>query len=102
MDRIGFIPLFLICNVLPEGRVLTSVLLESDIAYILIMAAFSLTNGYLGSLCMINAPQVIFSNMPLVSWGSMGINACVETGNNLHETVVRLQLILFSEDIGAF
>ena len=58
--RIGFIPLFLICNVLPEGRVLTSVLLESDIAYILIMAAFSLTNGYLGSLCMINAPQVIF------------------------------------------
>jgi equilibrative nucleoside transporter 1/2/3 len=57
--RIGFIPLFLICNVLPEGRVLTSVLLESDIAYILIMAAFSLTNGYLGSLCMINAPQVI-------------------------------------------
>ncbi len=78
MNRIGFIPLFLICNVLPEGRVLTSVLLESDIAYIFIMAAFSLTNGYLGSLCMINAPQVIFSSMPpLVSWGSMGINACI-------------------------
>jgi hypothetical protein len=63
--RIGFIPLFMICNVLPEGRVLTSVLLESDIAYILIMAAFSLTNGYLGSLCMINAPQVIFSSCEL-------------------------------------
>ena len=26
----------------------------------------------------------------------------VETGNNLYKTVVRLQLILFSKDIGAF
>jgi hypothetical protein len=26
----------------------------------------------------------------------------VETRNNLHATVVRLQLILFSKDIGAF
>lgn len=57
--RLGFIPLFLICNVLPEGRSLTSVLLESDTAYIIIMSAFSITNGYLGSLCMINAPQVV-------------------------------------------
>jgi equilibrative nucleoside transporter 1/2/3 len=56
--RLGFIPLFIICNVLPEGRSLTAVVLESDTAYITIMAAFSLTNGYLGSLCMINAPQV--------------------------------------------
>jgi hypothetical protein len=85
--RIGFIPLFLICNVLPEGRVLTSVLLESDIAYILIMAAFSLTNGYLGSLCMINAPQVIrvFSNIPwVVSWGSIGMNACICEAASIH------------------
>jgi hypothetical protein len=28
--------------------------------------------------------------------------AIVETRNNLHATVVRLQLILFSKDIGAF
>jgi hypothetical protein len=26
----------------------------------------------------------------------------VETGNNLYKTAVRLQLILFSKDIGAF
>lgn len=57
--RLAFIPLFLICNVMPEERSLTAVVLESDTAYILIMSAFSLTNGYLGSLCMMNAPQMV-------------------------------------------
>ncbi len=28
--------------------------------------------------------------------------SCVETGNDLYNTAVRLQLILFSKDIGAF
>lgn len=57
--RIVFIPLFLFCNLRPAKRGLTSVLFESDIAYILIMAMFSISNGYLSSMCMISGPQVV-------------------------------------------
>ena len=53
-----FIPLFLICNVRPADRNVTSVVFESDIAYIIIMALFSISNGYVGSICMISGPQV--------------------------------------------
>ena len=56
--RVCFIPLFLICNAVPDARHLTSVLLESDTAYIIIMSLFSFSNGYVGSICMICAPQV--------------------------------------------
>ena len=61
--RFVFLPLFLFCNVDPENRGLTSVLFESDTAYIIIMMLFSITNGYVGSICMISGPQVsvIFS-----------------------------------------
>jgi len=57
--RVCFIPLFLICNAVPDARHLTSVLLESDTAYIIIMSLFSFSNGYVGSICMICAPQVV-------------------------------------------
>ena len=76
-----FIPLFLICNVRPAERGLTGVYMESDIAYIIVMALFrygpsliykcslylkgwnnflfcSISNGYVGSICMMSAPQV--------------------------------------------
>jgi len=59
--RVCFIPLFLICNAAPEHRELTSVLLKSDTAYIILMSLFSISNGYLGSICMINAPQVVLN-----------------------------------------
>jgi equilibrative nucleoside transporter 1/2/3 len=60
--RICFIPLFVICNAMPGNRSLTPVLLESDTAYIIIMLLFSTTNGYLGSICMMGAPQVVLSD----------------------------------------
>ena len=56
--RFSFIVLFIFCNVKPNGRSLTSVQLESDAAYIIIMLLMSTSNGYLGSMCMISAPQV--------------------------------------------
>lgn len=59
LARFVFIPLFLICNVRPGSRNVTSVQLESDIAYIIIMALFSISNGYIGSICMISGPQVV-------------------------------------------
>ena len=81
MGRFVFIPLFLICNVRPAERGLTGVYMESDIAYIIVMALFrygpslickcslylkgwknvlfySISNGYVGSICMMSAPQV--------------------------------------------
>lgn len=57
--RFVFIPLFLLCNVRPSDRGVTSVQFESDVAYIVIMALFSITNGYVGSICMISGPQVV-------------------------------------------
>jgi len=59
--RFGFIPLFLFCNIRPAERGLTSVLFESDVAYIIIMLLFSVSNGYIGSICMICGPQVVRS-----------------------------------------
>ena len=57
--RFVFLPLFLFCNLDPDNRGLTSVLFESDIAYIVIMMLFSISNGYVGSICMISGPQIV-------------------------------------------
>jgi len=59
LARVCFIPLFLICNAAPDKRSLTPVLIESDTFYIILMTIFSVSNGYLGSLCMMNAPQTV-------------------------------------------
>lgn len=59
ISRAVFIPLFLLCNVRPQDRGLTSVQFESDIAYIVIMALFSISNGYIGGICMISGPQIV-------------------------------------------
>jgi len=61
LARFVFIPLFLICNVRPDDRGLTDVYMASDIAYIIIMALFSISNGYVGSICMMSAPQIVRS-----------------------------------------
>jgi len=57
--RIVFIPLFLFCNIRPADRGLTSVAFESDVVYIIIMLLFSVSNGYIGSICMMCGPQVV-------------------------------------------
>ncbi len=58
LARLAFIPLFLFCNVSPANRHLTGVVFASDAAYIIIMLVFSLSNGYLGCVAMMSAPQV--------------------------------------------
>merc|ERR550532_1172110 len=58
-SRFVFIPLFLFCNLNPTNRVLTYVAFESDTVYIIIMLLFSISNGYVGSICMISGPQVV-------------------------------------------
>merc|ERR1719347_333167 len=61
LARFVFIPLFLFCNIRPGSREVTSVQFESDVAYIIIMALFSISNGYVGSICMISGPQMVRS-----------------------------------------
>jgi len=59
--RFVFLPLFLFCNIRPGERGLTPVLFESDAVYIIIMLLFSVSNGYIGSICMISGPQMVRS-----------------------------------------
>jgi len=59
LARVVFIPLFLFCNIRPAERGVTFVAFESDVAYIIIMLLFSVSNGYVGSICMMSGPQVV-------------------------------------------
>ncbi|XP_054461006.1 equilibrative nucleoside transporter 2-like [Anoplopoma fimbria] len=54
--RLVFIPLFMMCNI-PNSRL--PVLFSHDCAFVAIMALFAFSNGYLASLCMAYAPQLV-------------------------------------------
>nr|XP_020442961.1 equilibrative nucleoside transporter 2-like [Monopterus albus] len=56
LSRLIFIPLIMMCNV--ENSKLT-VLFSHDAAFVAILALFSFSNGYLASLCMAYAPQLV-------------------------------------------
>nr|DBA27380.1 TPA: hypothetical protein GDO54_011538 [Pyxicephalus adspersus] len=55
--RLIFLPLFMLCNVMP--RQYLPVLLSHDAWYICIMIVFALSNGYLASLCMCFGPKKV-------------------------------------------
>jgi len=59
VSRFVFIPLFIFCNLRRDENSLTEVAFESDVAYMVIMLLFSISNGYIGSICMISGPQVV-------------------------------------------
>uniref|UniRef100_H3CAL8 Solute carrier family 29 member 2 n=1 Tax=Tetraodon nigroviridis TaxID=99883 RepID=H3CAL8_TETNG len=54
--RLLFIPLLMLCNV-ENSRL--GVVFAHDGAFVAIMAAFSFSNGYLATLCMAYAPQMV-------------------------------------------
>ncbi|XP_041790102.1 equilibrative nucleoside transporter 2-like [Chelmon rostratus] len=56
LSRLVFIPLLMTCNV--ENSRFT-ILFGHDCAFVIIMALFSFSNGYLASLCMAYAPQLV-------------------------------------------
>lgn len=58
VSRVLFVPLLMLCNV--EKSALP-VLFSHDGAFVIIMALFSFSNGYLASLCMAYAPQLVRS-----------------------------------------
>ncbi|XP_022647493.1 equilibrative nucleoside transporter 3-like [Varroa destructor] len=57
--RAILIPLFLICNLSPANRVHTSVLLNSDVAYVLFMIIAGASNGYLCTTAFVHAPKTV-------------------------------------------
>ena len=59
VSRFIFIPLLLLCNLSPEDRKVTEVLIESDVAFLLIHALMSVTSGYMVTVTMINAPLMV-------------------------------------------
>lgn len=56
--RIAFIPLFMVCNVLPRHGQLKLVL-DNDVYPVVLMALFSLTNGYISTVSMMLGPRSV-------------------------------------------
>ncbi|XP_074552378.1 equilibrative nucleoside transporter 2-like [Halichoeres trimaculatus] len=56
LSRVVFIPLLMLCNVHNSKL---PVFFSHDCAFVVIMALFSFSNGYLASLCMAYAPQFV-------------------------------------------
>jgi solute carrier family 29 (equilibrative nucleoside transporter), member 1/2/3 len=69
MARLIFIPLFFLCNIKGRGAVV-----PSDVFYLFIVQfLFGLTNGYLGSECMMGAGDWVSSEEREASGGFMGL-----------------------------
>ncbi|KAL8735735.1 MAG: hypothetical protein Q9181_002698 [Wetmoreana brouardii] len=67
--RVVFIPLYLLCNVKAKGAVV-----ESDVFYLVgVQFLFGLSNGYLGSSCMMGAGQCVEKEEREAAGGFMGL-----------------------------
>ena len=55
----AFVPLMMLCNAHP--RMHLPVLVSNDAGFTVVMAAFSLSSGYLSNLCFIMAPRSVAS-----------------------------------------
>ncbi|KAM9196520.1 equilibrative nucleoside transporter 1 isoform 1-T6 [Mergus octosetaceus] len=58
--RVVFIPLFMLCNVQPRNYL--PVIFSHDAWYIIFMIFFSISNGYLASLCMCFGPKKVLAH----------------------------------------
>ncbi|NXE04619.1 S29A1 protein, partial [Lophotis ruficrista] len=58
--RFVFIPLFMLCNVQPRNYL--PVVFSHDAWYIMFMIIFSISNGYLASLCMCFGPKKVLAH----------------------------------------
>ncbi|KAG7486646.1 Equilibrative nucleoside transporter 2 [Solea senegalensis] len=68
LARIVFIPLIMMCNI-ENSRFL--VVFRHDVAFVTIIALFSFTNGYLATLCMAYAPQLLRCSLDCETAGSL-------------------------------
>ncbi|KFO69799.1 Equilibrative nucleoside transporter 1 [Cuculus canorus] len=58
--RVVFIPIFMLCNVQPRDYL--PVVFSHDAWYIIFMIFFSISNGYLASLCMCFGPKKVLAH----------------------------------------
>ncbi|NWV54669.1 S29A1 protein, partial [Daphoenositta chrysoptera] len=58
--RVIFVPLFMLCNVQPRSYL--PVVFSHDAWYIIFMIFFSISNGYLASLCMCFGPKKVLAH----------------------------------------
>lgn len=65
--RLGFIPLYYMCNVRGEGAVL------GDGIYWVLQVLFGFTNGWIGSCCMMAAPGLVEEEEKEATGGFMGL-----------------------------
>ena len=69
VGRFGFLPLFFLCNIKGRGAVV-----ESDFFYLVVVQfLFGLTNGWLGSACMMAAPHWVEDSEKAVTGGFMSL-----------------------------
>lgn len=69
MARLLFIPLYFLCNIKGKGAVV-----NSDVFYLVIVQfLFGLTNGYLGSECMMGAGEWVLPEEREAAGGFMGL-----------------------------
>ncbi|XP_056302191.1 equilibrative nucleoside transporter 2 [Danio aesculapii] len=57
LSRVVFIPALMLCNVQPRNYL--PVVFNHDMAYIILMSLFAISNGYLACLSMSYAPQLV-------------------------------------------
>lgn len=70
LSRIVFIPLYHLCNINGHGAVI-----ESDAFYLIVVQIlFGISNGYLGSTCMIGAAEWVDSEEREAAGGFMGLS----------------------------
>jgi equilibrative nucleoside transporter 1/2/3 len=85
--RLLWIPLFLLCNINGRGA-----LVNSDFFYlVLVQLGFGLSNGWLGSSCMMAAPEWVEEGEREATGGFMGLNlvAGLTVGSLLSFTVAK-------------
>lgn len=67
--RIGFIPLYFLCNIRGRGSVV-----ESDVFYLFVVQfLFGLTNGFVGATCMMGIPTWVNAEEREAAGGFMGL-----------------------------
>jgi equilibrative nucleoside transporter 1/2/3 len=72
--RVGFIPLYHLCNIRGQGAVV-----HSDVFYLVVVQLlFGISNGYLGSMCMMGAAEWVEPEEREASGGFMGL--CLVAG----------------------
>lgn len=73
VGRLVFIPLYLLCNVGGRGAAISS-----DVFYLIVQLLFGLTNGFLGSTCMMGAVEWVDVDEREAAGGFMGL--CLVAG----------------------